>query len=114
MPFLITKEGVDTSVENYQSKEDRAKLDGARSPRARLPCPSMSSVLVPGGAWAGTHQAAGVTLYSGAIDVTLACVRLVRMRAVRVLHHVVPLLLVEQRQVFGSGSAAAVVPLAGR
>jgi succinate dehydrogenase (ubiquinone) iron-sulfur subunit len=28
MPFLITKEGADTTVENYQSKEDRAKLDG--------------------------------------------------------------------------------------
>merc|ERR1719197_446313 len=27
-PYLITKEGADTSVENYQSKEDRAKLDG--------------------------------------------------------------------------------------
>jgi len=28
MPFLVTKEGADTSVENYQSKEDRSKLDG--------------------------------------------------------------------------------------
>jgi len=28
MPFLITAEDVDTSVENYQSKEDRSKLDG--------------------------------------------------------------------------------------
>ena len=27
-PFLVTAPGVDTSVENYQSKEDRAKLDG--------------------------------------------------------------------------------------
>lgn len=27
-PYLQTKEGVDMSVENYQSKEDRAKLDG--------------------------------------------------------------------------------------
>jgi len=27
-PFLQTKEGVDMTVENYQSKEDRAKLDG--------------------------------------------------------------------------------------
>merc|ERR1712205_281857 len=27
-PYLITEEGVDTSVENYQSKADRAKLDG--------------------------------------------------------------------------------------
>jgi succinate dehydrogenase/fumarate reductase-like Fe-S protein len=27
-PFLQTKVGTDTSVENYQSKEDRAKLDG--------------------------------------------------------------------------------------
>ena len=33
-PYLITAEGVDTSVENYQSKEDRSKLDGAR--RARI------------------------------------------------------------------------------
>ena len=29
-PYLITAEGTDESVENYQSKEDRAKLDGAR------------------------------------------------------------------------------------
>jgi succinate dehydrogenase (ubiquinone) iron-sulfur subunit len=27
-PYLITEEGVDTTTENYQSKEDRAKLDG--------------------------------------------------------------------------------------
>ena len=27
-PYLQTKEGTDMSVENYQSKEDRAKLDG--------------------------------------------------------------------------------------
>merc|ERR1712072_527846 len=27
-PFLQTKEGVDMTVENYQSKADRAKLDG--------------------------------------------------------------------------------------
>ena len=32
MPFLVTEEGVDTTVENYQSKEDRAKLDGAALP----------------------------------------------------------------------------------
>lgn len=29
MPFLITKPDADMTVENYQSKEDRAKLDGA-------------------------------------------------------------------------------------
>ena len=29
MPFLITKPEADMTVENYQSKEDRAKLDGA-------------------------------------------------------------------------------------
>ena len=34
MPFLITKPEADMTVENYQSKEDRAKLDGApRLPR---------------------------------------------------------------------------------
>jgi len=27
-PYLITEEGTDTSVENFQTKEDRAKLDG--------------------------------------------------------------------------------------
>ena len=27
-PYLITEEGVDTTVENFQTKENRAKLDG--------------------------------------------------------------------------------------
>merc|ERR1719230_1428714 len=27
-PYLITAEGADTTVENYQTKENRAKLDG--------------------------------------------------------------------------------------
>ena len=27
-PFLVTEPGTDMTVENYQSKEDRAKLDG--------------------------------------------------------------------------------------
>ena len=31
-PYLITKEGADTSVENLQSKEERAQLDGAPHP----------------------------------------------------------------------------------
>ena len=35
-PFLITEEGVDTSVENYQTKADRAKLDGVD---IIFPCP---------------------------------------------------------------------------
>ncbi|KAL3919851.1 MAG: hypothetical protein SGPRY_005481, partial [Prymnesium sp.] len=42
-PYLITEEGVDTSVENYQSKEDRAKLDG---PNATT-CHSTSILLSP-------------------------------------------------------------------
>lgn len=42
-PYLITEEGVDTSVENYQSKEDRAKLDG---PKATT-CLSTSILLSP-------------------------------------------------------------------
>merc|ERR1712166_527380 len=67
MPFLITEPDMDMTVENYQSKEDRAKLDG-----------------------------------------------LLRVRAVRVLYHLVPLVLVERRQVPGAGRAAAVVSLAGR
>ena len=43
MPFLITKPEADMTVENYQSKEDRAKLDGAPrllpvdGPGARVP-----------------------------------------------------------------------------
>ena len=38
MPFLITKPEADMTVENYQSKEDRAKLDGApRLPRVDGP-----------------------------------------------------------------------------
>ena len=32
MPFLITEPDMDMTVENYQSKEDRAKLDGAPLP----------------------------------------------------------------------------------
>lgn len=37
MPFLITEPDMDMTVENYQSKEDRAKLDGApASPARRL------------------------------------------------------------------------------
>jgi len=28
MPFLVTKDGVDTTVENHQTKEERAMLDG--------------------------------------------------------------------------------------
>jgi hypothetical protein len=36
MPFLITEPDMDMTVENYQSKEDRAKLDGARLPSAPL------------------------------------------------------------------------------
>ena len=27
-PYLVTKEGADKSVENHQTKQDRAKLDG--------------------------------------------------------------------------------------
>ena len=36
MPFLITEPDMDMTVENYQSKEDRAKLDGAPLPSAPL------------------------------------------------------------------------------
>lgn len=35
MPFLITEPDMDMTVENYQSKEDRAKLDGAPACPAR-------------------------------------------------------------------------------
>ena len=39
-PYLITAEGADTTVENYQTKENRAKLDGeppAAAARSRRP-----------------------------------------------------------------------------
>ena len=52
MPFLITKPEADMTVENYQSKEDRAKLDGApRLPRVdglAHGCPPACGVNLPG------------------------------------------------------------------
>ena len=110
MPFLITEPDMDMTVENYQSKEDRAKLDGAPA------CPARRL-------WVDGHSVWDASALRGA-RVRQACPsaaypalythRPVRVRAVRVLYHLVSVLLVERRQVPGSRSAAAVVSLAGR
>ena len=106
MPFLITKEGTDTTVENYQSKEDRAKLDGAPQSVCLLGC-GVHHLLTRCTASrdAGARGPARTAL--------LLRARPVRVRAVRVLHHLVPFVLVELGQVPGPRCAAAVVPLAG-
>merc|ERR1719352_387449 len=46
-PYLITKEGADTTQENFQTKEDRAKLDGARRRMACTLHLSCSPLLPP-------------------------------------------------------------------
>ena len=52
MPFLITKPEADMTVENYQSKEDRAKLDGApRLPRVDGPGARVPSCVRREPAW---------------------------------------------------------------
>ena len=108
MPFLITKEGVDTTVENYQSKEDRAKLDG----EPQNPNCSWSREERRGQTCVAARTAPEARPEAEA-ERRCACGRPVRVRALRVLHHIVPLVLVELGQVFGAGGAAAVVPLAG-